>query len=124
MAEIHDQLQAEGLTKEAFATMLRGRRGLMGRLYLTNQRLVFLQSNQFLMAFGAIGGLLMGVVKPKKLALEIPLASITGIERGKFGINKNVLEISYGADEPARFAVKYDEWEAAINGARPQPAAA
>jgi hypothetical protein len=117
MAEIHDQLQAEGIVKEAFATMIKGKRGSSGRLYLTSKRLVFLKSSPILGAFGAIGGLLTATLKPKKVEVEIPVDAITGVQRGKFGINKNILEVSHGDDDPARFAVKYDEWEAAVQGA-------
>jgi hypothetical protein len=116
MAEIHDQLAAEGILKEGLCPMLKGRRGVFGRLYVTEKRIVFLKSNQFLMAFGALGSILMGVLKPSKLEVEIPREAVTGIERGKYGMNKNIIEISYrGAAEPARFTVKpYEEWAALI----------
>src|SRR5437870_2735398 len=116
MAEIHDQLQAEGVVKEAFGTMIKGKRAFSGRLYLTSRRLVFLKSNPFLGAFGALGGLLTATLKPKNIEIEIPLEAITGVQRGKFGINKNILEISHSDGDPARFAVKYEEWEQAIQG--------
>jgi hypothetical protein len=115
MAEIHDQLQAEGVVKEALATMIKGKRAVPGRLYLTSQRLVFLQANPVLSAFGAIGGLLTASVKPKRLGVEIPLPGITRVQRGKFGITKNLLEVSRAGGEPVRFAVKYEEWEQALS---------
>ena len=118
MAQIHEDLKAEGVTKEALATMIKGKRGSIGRLYLTPNRLVFLQLSPLFMAFGALGGLLMAVVKPKKIGVEIPLDSITGIERVKHGINKNVLSVSHGSGEEARFAVKYDEWEPLLRQAQ------
>jgi hypothetical protein len=117
MAEIHDQLQAEGIVKQAFATMIKGKRAVPGRLYLTSKRLVFLQANPVLSAFGAIGGLLTATVKPKRVGVEIPLPGITGVQRGKFGINKNLLEVSRAGGEPVKFAVKYEEWEQALQGA-------
>jgi hypothetical protein len=117
MAEIHDQLQAEGVVKETFGTIIKGKRAVPGRLYLTSQRLVFLQANPVLALFGAIGGLLTATVKPKRVGVDIPLAGITGVTRGKFGINKNILEVSRAGAEPVRLAVKYDEWEQALQGA-------
>ena len=124
MAEIHDQLAAEGILKEGMCPMIKGRRGVFGRLYVTEKRIVFLKSNQLLMAFGAIGGILTGVIKPTKLEVEIPREAVTGVERGKYGMNKNIIEISYrGADAPARFTVKpYEEWAAAVQPSAPAAA--
>jgi hypothetical protein len=122
MAEIHDQLAAEGIVKETMCSMLKGRRAVFGRLYVTQKRIVFLQSNSLLAAFGALGAVLMGVIKPNKVAIEIPRSSVTGVARGKYGPNKNILEVSYAnAEGPARFAVKpYEEWAAAVEpGAAP-----
>lgn len=118
MAAIHDELAAEGLIKDAFASCRKpgSKRWQTGRIYVTEKRIVFLASNPLLAGFGAIGGALMAMMKPKKLVLEIPRTAVTGVERTKFGINKNVLDISFqGSEEPARFAVKpYEEWAAAV----------
>jgi hypothetical protein len=117
MAEIHDQLAAEGIVKEAQGSMIKGRLAVYGRLYLTSTRLVYLQSNRALSAFGALGALAMGLLKPKKLVVDIPLNSITGVTRGKYGPNKNILEVSHSGGDPVKFAVRYDEWEQALQGA-------
>ena len=118
MAAIHDELAAEGLIKEAFCSMQKpgARRWQIGRLYVTQKRIVFLASNPLLAGFGALGGLLLGVIKPKKVALEIDRSAVTGVARGKYGMNKNVLDVSFsGSEEPARFAVKpYEEWAAVV----------
>jgi hypothetical protein len=124
VSEIHDQLQAEGVVKEGRAMMIMGKRGIQGRLYVTADRLVFLTSSSMFGAFGAIGAVLSATVKPKKIKLEIPLAAISGVQRGKFGMNKNIVEVSHGDGDPARFAVRpYDEWAQAIQGAGASPAA-
>lgn len=93
----------------------------MGRLCVTEQRIVFLQSNSALAAFGAIGGLLLGLIPPKKVTVDIPRSSVTGVARGKYGPNKNILEISHeDAEDPVRFAVKpYEDWAAAVQPTAP-----
>lgn len=117
MAEIHDQLAAEGVLKESASTSIKGKRAVLGRLYVTKERVVFLKANPLFLSFGAIGGLLFGSIKPKKVELDIPRSAITGVARGTFGRNKNIIEISYGQEKPARFPVKsYEEWAAAIGG--------
>jgi hypothetical protein len=55
LAAIHDELRAEGVLKEGRALIPRGKLATYGRLYLTSQRLVFLQSSRAFMAFGALG---------------------------------------------------------------------
>jgi hypothetical protein len=124
MAEIHDQLAAEGIVKETQTSRIHGKLATYGRLYVTNERVVFLRTNPLLGGLGAIGGALMALVKPKKVTVDIPRSSITGVQRGKYGPNKNILEISYaGSDEPAKFAVKpYEEWAAAVQPTAPTPA--
>jgi hypothetical protein len=117
VAAIHDELTEEGVLKEGRGSMIRGRRGRFGRLVVTQKRVVFLQSSSLLMGFGAIGGLLTVIVKPKKVGFEVSRSAVTGVARVKFGLNKNVLEVTAGDGDPVRFAVTpYEEWAAAIEG--------
>ncbi len=93
-----------------------GFKNRMGRLYLTNNRVLFSQQNPFLTSmFGLIGLLIQHFLKPKKPGLELPLKSIGGFERTTFGFNKNILllhttqgDLKFGLNTP------YDQWEAVL----------
>jgi hypothetical protein len=119
MAQVHDELQAEGIVKEGRGVRMSGKMGFTGRVVLTNQRLVFLQANRLLMGFGLLGALFGQLMKPKNAAVSIPLSSITDVQRTKYAMNKNIMEISYGEGESARISVTpYEEWEQAVQSAR------
>ena len=124
VAQIHDELRAEGVVKEGRAVRMSGKMGFYGRLWLTSQRLVFLQSSRLFMAFGALGALLGQVIKPRKMAISIPLTSITDVQRTKYAMNKNIMEITYNGGDAARISVTpYEEWEQAVQSARAVPTA-
>jgi hypothetical protein len=115
MAKIRDQLQAEGVVKEARSHMIKGMRASSGLLYLTSRRLVFVKTNAAFGAFGLVGGLLGALIKPSNVTADIPLEDVTGVQRGKFGRNNSILEISQGMGDSFRFSVKgFEEWEQAI----------
>jgi hypothetical protein len=63
VAQIHDELRTEGVVKEGRAIRMSGKMGLYGRLWLTSERLVFLQSNRLFMGFGARARARCAVVK-------------------------------------------------------------
>lgn len=54
VAQIHDELRAEGVVKEGRAVRMSGKLGFYGRLWLTSQRLVFLQWEQAVQSARAI----------------------------------------------------------------------
>jgi hypothetical protein len=119
MAEIHEQLQSEGVTREDYATWVRGAFNFPGRLYLTGRRLVFLQVNPLFMAFGAIGAALGVARKPKKLRFDIPVNEISDVSKDKVGLAKNVLAVRRSSGEVVKFNVKNnDEWAEALRSAR------
>jgi hypothetical protein len=124
VAEIHNQLQAEGIVKVGHCMLIDGKRAHSGHLYVTRERVVFLKANAGLGAFGAIGGLPKATMTPSNAAADIPLREITGVERGKFGRNKNILEISGSDGNSVRFvASPYEEWEQAVKAGGSQLAA-
>ena len=119
MAEIHDQLESEGVVREGYAAAVKGAFGLPGRLYLTGRRFVFLQSNPLFFAFGAAGAALGVAKKPKNLKLDIAVGEISDVSTEKFGMTKNALTVTRSNGEVAKFNVKdNDEWAAALRGAQ------
>jgi hypothetical protein len=120
MAEIHEQLEGEGLVKQAQVTLITGRLNALGRLYLTGRRLVFLKMNPLFMGFGAIGAALGVAMKPKKVAVDIPVSDISSVSKDKFGpLGRTALAVNRANGEVVKFAVKdYDEWAEAVESAR------
>jgi hypothetical protein len=117
MAEIHDQLESEGIVREGYAAAVRGAFGLPGRLYLTGRRLVFLQTNPLFFAFGAAGAALGVAKKPKNLKLDLPVGEITDVSTEKFGMTRNALTVTSASGEVAKFNVKdNEEWAQALRG--------
>jgi hypothetical protein len=125
MAQIHDELRAEGVVKDGSAVSLTGgdqaglRLASYGRAYLTSERLVFLQYSRWFSAFGLLGVLGRYLSKPRKVAISIPLASITDLERTKYAANKSIMAITYDDGDTARITLTpYEEWEQAVQSAR------
>ena len=87
---------------------------LNGKLYLTEDRLVLI-SNKTTLGGGLLGSILKRQVEKKKYGFDMPLAQISAVERGKHGVNKNVLEINDKNRDQYRILVKdYVFWENAI----------
>lgn len=80
-----------------------------GAVVLTDRRLVFAnRGGKWLMAFGAIGGLIQGLRKkiPENVEVSIPRDQIASAEQGKQGLNKNILEVTTTSGESHRFSTK------------------
>ena len=65
-------------------------------MYLTNLRLVFSANPNviFMVLFGLLGFLLAKLFTKKKPAFEINVKDIKTVQRTKYGLNKNVLDIT------------------------------
>jgi hypothetical protein len=119
VAEIHEQLETEGIAKEDYAPWMRGPFAFPGRLYLTDRRLVFLQINPAFMVFGAAGAGLGVAKKPKKLRFDFPLGEIDVSKEKGPGLAKHVLAVSRPGGEGAKFTSKdCDAWVEAIRAAK------
>ena len=75
--------------------VLRGKfRMIFARLELGSDRLSVYQFNPWLASFGLIGFLLSRYVFKPKLAIDLPLGQIATLARGKFGLNKKILDLT------------------------------
>jgi len=104
-------LQAdEQILRQERAMLLKSKlRGFGGKLYLTNQRLVFVQDRSNM--FGLLGMLMSG-----KTAFDQPRAAIE-FTRGSHGRAKDVLAVK-APDREVRFVLRspYEEWAQALQG--------
>ena len=80
---------------------------VIGRMVITNQRIVFFQKR--INMFGLIG-VLLGMGK-LVLTLNEPLSAVKGMKQGQHGPNKKVMELDLGKEKPMRFVLnrKYEE---------------
>jgi hypothetical protein len=113
MASIHDQLKSEGIVKEAGAMLVVNKlKAHSGQLYLTPGSLVFVRNGNAAMV-GALGGFI-GASMRQRVAVEIPLDDVTGVQRSKHG-RATVLDITTSDGKRKRIAVsEYEEWAEAI----------
>ncbi len=85
-----------------------------GRFELTARQLIFYQRSYWFQMFGLIGALL-GMKSKGKRALEIELRQIRGLARGKFGLNKKILDVTLADGSEVRLSIaKYDELTARL----------
>lgn len=90
-------LEEEIILFESDAVWLKSTIGnKIGRMYLTNLLLVFSANPNVLFTalFGLLGFLLSKLLTKKKPAFEINVKDIKTIQRTKYGLNKNVLDIT------------------------------
>lgn len=123
---VDDLLEKEGVKKECKAMLLRSKvKAIESKAYLTPQRLVVksVKPNKVAGMFGLLGGLIY-LFQEKKyeiVQLNIELKEITEAKQGKFGINKNVLEVTTSAGETHIILVdNYPSWQEALNSAMAQ----
>jgi hypothetical protein len=82
-------------------------RMFQGRAELTARGLIWYQSSIWWQMFGFIGALL--AMKGGKRAFELDLTQIQGLTRAKFGLNKNILDVTMADGTTHRFSLaKYD----------------
>lgn len=95
----------------------------LGRLVLTNQRLVFFKHPNPILGtmFGAIGALIAASSKrfKAKVAVEIPLTAIERWENEKQGLNKKAIRVHQKDGESVKFTFSkaYDQWDADLRKA-------
>ncbi|MCA9675535.1 MAG: hypothetical protein H6709_12205 [Kofleriaceae bacterium] len=86
------------------------RRMAPGRFELTATRIIYYQRSSFWMAFGALGMLLSRLTAGKR-ALELDLTQIAAIARGKYGFNKNILDVTMRDGVAHRITIeRYDDF--------------
>lgn len=105
MAKI-DLNPGETILKEGtVATIERGFMLRTGTGFLTDQRFVRYRSGVPFWLAGLLSLLFGG-----KIDIEIPLASIRSLARGKFGRNTNVLVIATAEGQEHTLQLGFDEW--------------
>ncbi len=121
-------LPNEQLIEKGNASLMKTKVNLLiGKLYITNQRFVFMPSSSTGMAaLGALGGILAQLImgdKIRKQAIDVPIDQIASYKQGKHGLNKKILDIQL-PDGEKRFMLnaKFEKWDTALKtaGARPE----
>ncbi len=86
----------------------------LGRVELTHHELRVLTPNRFFMMFGLIGMLLARRAKGK-LALTVELSHVRTVARGKYGMNKKILDLTLADGATHRIMVDdFDRFGAAL----------
>lgn len=86
----------------------------LGRLELTSSAIVFYKRSKFFLLFGLLGALLSRKSAGKR-ALDLPLASITTLARGKHGFNKKILDLTTADGKTTRFMLdRFDDFTARL----------
>jgi len=119
MSEILSELEKEGISKQEKVTFFKSKiSALEGQIYLTPSRLVVMSVSGTKVRLGGLVGAIIELTKKKSypvLQLNIELDKIKNLNKGKFGLNKNILEITNQDDEVIKVGVKnYEEWESLL----------
>ena len=79
----------------------------IGRMYLTNLRLIFSANPNILFTalFGLLGFILSKLLTKKKPAFELYAKDIKTIQRTKYGLNKNILDIGDASNNVYRISI-------------------
>jgi hypothetical protein len=88
----------------------------LGRFDLTAQRIVFYKWSYWYRMFGLIG-MLLAMRSRGTVALELELGQISGLARGKYGINKKVLDVTVGGTTHRLTLDNYDAFAVAVRDA-------
>jgi len=112
-----EELEKEGILKEEKIGYLKSKMNLMqGALYLTPNRLVLDAHKTGVGGLGILGFLLKKQVEKKSFGFNLEFKDIKEIAQGKYGLQKNVLEITDKQNDTYRIIVKnYQEWENELN---------
>jgi len=85
------------------------RRMVFATIELTATHLVVYRKSMLWLFFGAIGALLSRGARGKR-ALELPVASIASVARGKYGFNKKILDVTMTDGKTHRISIeRFDE---------------
>lgn len=86
------------------------------RFDLTSSKIVTYQKSSIWLAFGALGILISRYTSGKR-TLEIELAKVSTLARGKHGFNKNILDITMADGAKHRLSLdRFDEFTAQLTG--------
>lgn len=119
---------AEPVLATSNGGLIKGKMNVVfGRVELTARAVVFHQRSRLWMMFGLLGALLSMRSRGKR-ALELELTAISQLARGKYGLNKKILDVTMADGSTHRLMVdKYDDFTAQLRdqlarGARLEPA--
>jgi hypothetical protein len=97
-------------------------RMIPGRLELTPTRIIYYKRSFWAQSFGFIGALLAN--KMGKRDTDIEFAGIASIARGKYALNKKILDIAMTDGSAHRISVdKFDEFVDKLTGTTGKPVA-
>ena len=119
MSAVLAELEKEGISKQEKVTFFKSKiNALEGQIYLTPTRLVVMSVSANKVRLGGLVGAIIELTKKKTypvLQLNIELDKIKDLNKGKFGLNRNILEITNQEDEVIKVGVKnYEEWESLL----------
>jgi hypothetical protein len=119
MSAVLAELEKEGISKQEKVTFFKSKiNALEGQIYLTPTRLVVMSVSANKVRLGGLVGAFIELTKKKTypvLQLNIELDKIKDLNKGKFGLNRNILEITNQEDEVIKVGVKnYEEWESLL----------
>ena len=104
--------EGEHIALEDFGSYVKGAfNNKVGRLVLTNQRLVLFSALPWLALFGLLG-LLMEKKSKSKPKVDITLSNISSVEPTKYGINKKVFKLTMndGSEHVFTCGKPVEEW--------------
>jgi hypothetical protein len=86
----------------------------LGRFELTPTHIIYYQRSRLWLMFGALGMLLSRGTAGKR-ALDIDLSKVASVARGKYGLNKKVLDVKMTDGTAHRLTVdKFDDFVARL----------
>jgi len=100
----------EAVLFESSGGLLKGRRMSPGRFELTATRVLYYRQSYLWLMFGLIGALLSRTSAGKR-ELELEFAKIASIARGKYGLNKKILDFKMADGSEYRLVIdKIDQF--------------
>lgn len=112
----------EAVLRNEFGVWIRGGlKNVIGNVYLTNRRLLFVRQNAFLGALFGLLGVLLGRLLDKwmgKVLLDLPLKNISSFEHTVHAFNKKVI-LFHTAQGEIKLGVgtAFEQWEPVLKEA-------
>jgi len=108
-----EELTKEGIIKEEKVGQLMSKLNLIpGTLYLTHHRLVLNAHKTGTSGLGILGVIIKKQVENKKFGFNLEFKDIKRIAQSKYGLQKNIMEITDTDNKTYRIFVKnYQVWE-------------
>ncbi|GEM_PF-3900798 len=114
------ELEKEGIAKESKGMFFKSKvNALESKVYLTPSRLVVMSVSANKVRLGGAIGAILELTKKKTYPIpqvNVSLEDIKEMKQGKFGLNKQVVELTTKDEEVFKFSVdNYSSWESAVS---------